>query len=784
MYIKTRFVKRLAAVLLSAVILLGGLLPYVSVRTLAEPYYYNGTEVPGVHMSGDPTNFTATMPIATIYIDETIVNQKQASRDAAKAELLTTNTDVFSINNNNVTVGTATGSYTGSNWFNMDVYEAFENKTKTVGEGASQTTKFDASQMINQVHSFSGDLVRFTYEGGAQIIDEKNQIKPLDVVITYSNLCMVFQNNFSDDDFNWFMGKSPKLSICSGNAIAMSYNGAGADLHNQRTGIYFDINIKVIDPDTNEVVNGTFYYPMVDLDQYRNYNDSGWRNLYQSEKFYGYSEQVLLKSGIASDIYIPGTTEKPYKSEIRKISDPTAPSNTVPDDVYRISAKNKQSEDNNTFYTGFNVLADNTVGGLSFSYVGFAGAYNNKLDSNLISAVNPVNHKLKATTGEGGNIATTVYGNHDGSLTDGEIIARPMIDAATGKTVVYTMYPKTGYRLKGVWVHHGSTDYTQGGEIGPGSTSGVNYVPVDSDGDGVTDYYTFTFADIDEDGAIHVEWEATTLDVKKEVENNKPDLTEDTFTFRLEIDQGQSDPQSTYLAKAWSGGSFLEKRFYRPGKSVGAVESEYEYGVPYLMYDSASNAYIGWDAANGKWISKAFAPGFWQSQEDLDSMLWVVKQVPSSLTDPGAAAGEMDTLLYNVGAGVYQDGDATPGTPVVWSAANENELRIGASTGTGTYYFQPVDASSQGFKHSFQWDGSTYHYQSWSDSYGAPPVFYEYDENTQTLQDNRNYIDLSPLGYTRVKDGDDSAFTTVVSSAAGFSKAALEQALNDANISF
>jgi len=486
-------------------------------------YNGNSVSVDGV-IQGNNADWTSSMPVASIYIDENIINNSTASRNSAVVSITTNPNNAFSVGSNQ---SSSSGPYTGNNYINFNLKTYFDKKLNLNGGYPT------VSSFVNTEHNIPINIT-FTYKNAAAVFDSGTwQYK--DVVITYTDLYLAFQTTMTQTDLNWFWDENPVLSLFSGNTIGLSYNAAGNGSHNQRTGIRFDANIQIVDPVSGEAIDGTFYYPMVDIDQNK-YNAPGFVDIKNSNQYRNYSEQVTLTGGLASDIYIPGA-DGGYKCYIEKT---TA--------GYLIAAG---ITDNNTSASGFQVLADNSTG-ISLTYAGYAGAYGNRIDTELLYAGTVrINYELAASSDDGGTIYTTTTGNHDGTLSSGTKLGTddtnsPYIIATTpGQKITYTMTPNPGYRLKSVYVKKTETDVLSDINSNTNLNNTVIYEVYSGaykcheefyvDGSG---RYTYTFENIQSNASIHVEWEKTNLTVKKEKTDDSPDSAAGTFTFRMKLTEG------------------------------------------------------------------------------------------------------------------------------------------------------------------------------------------------------------------------------------------------------
>lgn len=486
--------------------------------------------IPSVVQGGTDDDFTKTMPIATIFIDEDVVFRDAASRNGSIPSFLYDGSDKSAFIFENVTY----------RWDeDAQVYLGYE-----VDDAINLS--FDTSVrplVAGQDNYFDGDIYEAVFPNGAAYIDPVSGDRTdYDVVITYSNLHINVDSNSTGD----------KISLWGGNAILLGHDYSNAG--NYRYGVKVDVNIKVVDKLTGQPVDGTFYYPMVDLDVYRG-NLGSFANIYGADEVYSnrYSEQIVINGGLAEGkIWIPGAIGQPYKAVIQD------------DGVNGLSVSSgpNTNGDSDTFYTGFATLVDNTNGGLDFTYRAAAGSgVLSGIETYLLSGKNHINWMIKSSTGVGGNIQTTRYGNHNGELNDGsEVYGSSTLTVATGQTVVYTMTPDPGYRLKDgkIKINRSSIDFDDG------ETVEVSPTPVDSDNDGIPDYYVFSFDAISSDSSIHVEWEKTVLSiVKRTIGSGK---VNDSFTFHIKA--WNPDDQSVLVDFTDSTDIESNQRFSEVGNGI------------------------------------------------------------------------------------------------------------------------------------------------------------------------------------------------------------------------
>jgi len=556
-----------------------------------------------VVQGGNETNFTATMPLATIFIDEDIVNM-----DAYKLLPPTIKTqeqyDVYVAEH---------GENPSWNVGDID-YDNPENTGKMVARlvydttqtgartGMKVNTSPDAGDAYGQlyfdfadgdwdkgttannhvINTWNGPVVEYRFINAAERFNtETQQYERMDVIITYSNVNISMQYNFNMDNYS----KLTKYDILDANKIqpklfASSDLGGNA---NDRTGLKLDVNIQVVDKNDNRIP-GSYYFPLVDADIGRS---GAFGNLYKgtnTENNY-YSEQFVLLDNYGQPtsageweqkIWIPGgdydktkaasqTSNMPYLSNIDSINGnlrikPGASYSSIPANGYEHPVTGNTGRDED-FYTGFATLANNTDGGVKFRYWGNS-AYratpsgSGTVTSYVLAGTQRINHKLDASSDEGGTIYTTTTGNSDGSLSGGELMGNNLVNSphqistATGQHTTYTMTPKGGYRIKSVYVKSGDIDVLEQVEGGNGATYNVPISDLTSKGHGI---YTYTFTDIQEDSSIHVEWEKTELSVTKNITPADPNETH-KFNFQIRLwDTSTEDSIWRVRARKYNG---------------------------------------------------------------------------------------------------------------------------------------------------------------------------------------------------------------------------------------
>ena len=512
-------------------------------------------EIEGVTQGENKQNFTSELPLATIWINEAVI---QNSRDNA---VPTYSTDSYITNEN------GNFRYPGDNWTQLNLSEYFRGKHISFP---------DDNTIINVGDiKIDGPIVGYRIENAGSIHDANTgNDKSLDFIVTYSNLNIAFQSNMTGRDWNKTFKNSNGdaiLSLFSGNMIGTATNSVWGN-NNNRLGIRVDVKIQAVFSGTDNVVDGTFYFPMVDLDVQK-MTVPGFGYVTDSNKYYNYSEGVIINSGLASNVFIPGKDPtSPYKSAIEKTSDGK---------LYIHAAENGSDIDPGTFDTGFAALVNNKEG-LNLTWIGVGGGHNNYIQTVLLYGAETIDYRLKSTTDDGGNIQTTQLGNKSGRLDDGADVYGPTtINTAKGQTVVYTMTPEKGYRIKSVTVGSGTLDYNENGKTQDVTADVKENLNYNNNGD---PYYTYTFVNIDSDNAIHVEWERIDLTITKTV----PGTDNDTFTFRIKLEDPQQKMVS-YRVKAWKTVNTFNK------------VNDQEANTPYLAYDPVDNTFMGWDFSTGKW---------------------------------------------------------------------------------------------------------------------------------------------------------------------------------------
>ena len=308
--------------------------------------------------------------------------------------------------------------------------------------------------------SFSKPIATYTFKNAARLSDESTA----DVVVAYDGVTLIP----AKDEYLSYYGD---ITLGAGNGfhgIVSESVDAPESNDMYRMGIKIDFSVYV--EKDKEKVDGTFLFPVKGLTVLRS-TSSGWVNDYSPdyEDLHFFNEAVIVNSGYVKRnghaFYIPGGKDSAGYGYTAGI-----------DDTY-FYARESASEDpdkDNSFYSGFITVADNSTGidltyimGVAFKTKGDKLYYG--VNNNLLFGTNA--YQIKATTGVGGTCETTVDGNPDGDLSDGSDIidsdSDPQQSVPAGKYITYKMTPKPGYKLKNVIVKNGSTDVTGGKEVTP-----------------------------------------------------------------------------------------------------------------------------------------------------------------------------------------------------------------------------------------------------------------------------------------------------------------------------
>ena len=575
------------------------------------------------------SDFTRTMPIATIYVDENIVNinlHKQPE-SVAYGELLV-DSDVHP----GMKLDTENPTSESYGWLYFD-FKAGESMPYGTGSTGANFALF------------SGPVVRYTIPDAGEIYNpETGDWDKLDVLITYSNMMISLPTNLNTTNYN----RINRLNILDTNYVYPTFSGTGIGTNNNhRAGLKFEVNVQIRDKDGN-LVDGTFYFPMLDIDVDRS-SQNGFTYLYEAAANKNYSEQVELLGNFDGRIWIPGGNfdksqdvddelNRPYLSQI---GSPNGNLVVYPGTPYKDVHGNPPRKDDD-FYTGFMTLGNNSAGGINFRFWSTA-AGTDGCKSYIMSGRSKINLKVAASTNIGGSIATTTTGNHSGDLISGTLIPTDgimypkIISPATGQTVKYTMVPEPGYRIKDVYISDVDTDIMQkvvAGTVSPIDRSTDPFFSVDTKGTGV-----YSFENLTTDKSIHVEWEPTDLKVTKAISETE-DAETDTFTFDIRV-WDPAPEMVKWKVNAWEESTELLYSF----NVLDA--SELEYGQEYLLYESSSQRFVGWDKDAYSWVSQPQdAYSSTTNFEVSDKYIW-------TLEDSGTGSIATDAYIKNKDADAY-----------------------------------------------------------------------------------------------------------------------------------
>lgn len=344
---------------------------------------------------------------------------------------------------------------------------------------------------VNSDNVFSGDLVEYRFNGAATLEDGS----PADVVFKYSNLHLVLEKSIKewDHDDKWY-NSLQHMILVNGNQAQIfgthidpntnKLDRSNIDYH-QRYGMQIDVNIRVVYPDSNDKVDGLFYFRVADLDVDRS-TASTFGRLYNSDKVNNYSEQVKLMSGYDTSpysIYLPGGVENDkLLGEGDKSVDPPNIYNGENADVsgknyegYKCIIKKESDgflfqpkltdlayKNAGTLYSGFVAVANNSNGGVNLR-LWEAGTGTNTVETYLLAgfgkrngaiAENTLFKKVLSISETGGTIQTTTKLNTTFDLTDGQIVGPGKLSVHTGSNVGYTMTAAgPGWGIDQVWVN-------------------------------------------------------------------------------------------------------------------------------------------------------------------------------------------------------------------------------------------------------------------------------------------------------------------------------------------
>ena len=372
---------------------------------------------------------------------------------------------------------------------------------------ATYDEKKRESRLSGEITEFSYDdpIATYTFKEAAQLGDGSLG----DVVVAYEKVKLIPEKT----EYNSFYGD---VSLGTGNGFHGNVKGSSARTGGmQRIGVMIEINVYVVKE--GEKIDGSFYFPVKGITIDREKQDS-WHDAFNEKhsKEHCFSEGFIVDGGFLANkdgysFFVPGTGTSgiQYTPAIEKYDNNTY-----------FYGKGSGDGDN-SYYTGFLCVADNTNGGIETTFImGVAigpdrsyGINNNILHGHTKDG-DALIHQIKATTGKGGEVETIDSDPNYNSDTN------PLLAVPTGKTMTYKMTPKPGYKLKKVTVNNGSIDYTGGQEVTP-----EEHIAEDG-----SVYYTYKFPDIFEDNSLHVEWEPCEYHIDYDANGGEGTMDPQDFT--------------------------------------------------------------------------------------------------------------------------------------------------------------------------------------------------------------------------------------------------------------
>ncbi len=452
--------KMLVAAVLSATVALAG---------LSVAFAVDNSGVSGVSQSnsdsaigGVSTNylgkydFLAPASDATIDIDLPTLAKRSVMQDEAMKPVILNNAFVaMQMNDDGSVPNQASNGY----WYaTLDLS----------GQSNPLRTQLNNDKYI----TFDGDLFYFIYKNAATLPDGSKA----NVKITYFDAYLV--KSKGTDTTNQ-LSSNAKIALASGTRLLASCSDNNT---NHRIGWRLKAKVQILDENDVAIssvkIDGkdmpaTFYFPMVDIDVDRNTSqyatgvNSGLYDADQNGINRGFSEQVRIQeydSGLVKDkdgnyVFIPGpgTTTAGTEDECYRL-------NIVEDTDEGLRFYNRSSEgdlsdaDPGTYRTGFVAMVNNEKG-ITVTWWGSGFGPSNNLQTFICANgdVSPnhkartVWHKITSSSGLGGTIQTTAYGNKDGRLNAKEYgnVLQPgtyLIPELRDSTI-YTMTPDKGFEV-------------------------------------------------------------------------------------------------------------------------------------------------------------------------------------------------------------------------------------------------------------------------------------------------------------------------------------------------
>lgn len=464
--------------------------------------------VPGVRQGDTSTDFLQAAPIATIYIDEAMIDTTMRRNAAVPTMLADTTTYPQA---KGLRFGPVMSTYAEDFGVNAgNNFLIFDNRL---------VDEADRIQPGVDNH-IPGDLASFRFKEAA----ETQGGELCDVIFTYSNLHIVLQSTdvgsaraIRPEDVN----KLESFSIAGGNLIqvagTMRNNPTDARAYatsyqnNLRYGMSVSVNVQVVETGTNTAVPGNFYFRIVDIDVPR--PGDGFQSLFDSASNDNYSEHIQLVSGFTTDsgisVYVPGGTEDASRNAAHlNSSNPSQPGYKCDIDpvgtgyMFRPTKPDRYPDDDGSFYSGFLTVVDNSTGVNLRAWS--AGCGNATVRTKLLAGFRTntnIVYNVLSSTSPGGNIQTTTEGNihpnHDLTLTKTgeEVIGPSKLMVSNGKNVYYTLTPGDVNSMPKEVIIDG-VSYTGDALATLLGVPSVDY--------GTT--YSVGFTNIQADHTIHVNW--------------------------------------------------------------------------------------------------------------------------------------------------------------------------------------------------------------------------------------------------------------------------------------
>lgn len=570
----------------------------------------NHDEIDGVSQ-GVGQDFAENIPVATIWIDDSIIAADVASRhvgnhqnwslDFIPGELMDpNNTEKY---HRGFQVESFDTDQKGSAQYIGNHFIIFDSNQETLNGTTPATVKASGKNVYQSYNKFEGVVGTYKYSNAAKYTDSSGQEKDADVYIEYSDPMISIQTPTDTTSAagvpSW---NNVKVGLFAANMIT---NGKDKD-NGQRYALSIKVRPYVKDSSTGELVKGQFYFPAVHINVDRTSNNN-FKQFYASnpelsnyeESLHSYSEQMEFSGGMETNkyghkLYIPGGQGDSYNYiPYIDYSEENGKYVVYPSDGNSKLAQNDVVEwpvgsgnkvvAGYSFYFGFLTLVNNGDFAIK-AYTSSSGGCSGT-EMYILSGTK-FNYRLRHSTEtvggspqDGGNIQTTHYGNHNGLLNDGGEILEPSIKAtSSGQTVVYTFKPKEGYNIRNVYIWNDDGQgfppvedmKTRGKEIRQGDGSNNTYEAFDDDGDGVPDRYTYSFHGIHSDNAIHVVWDKPQLEIKKTTAGSGRN-TNDKFRFKIKAvpDEGASGNPVNFKN---TGHTDLDARFTDMGDSWYSFE--------------------------------------------------------------------------------------------------------------------------------------------------------------------------------------------------------------------